>query len=375
MRADDADRVARIVEQHALRVYHVGRVATVQRWLRWFEDKGLLQRYRAIAVLAAWLHVLTGNLPAAERAARAAARQSFGRAAPRRSAATEGAAALLEAVLCRTGVEQMRADAETALTWLPTGSPWLATAHLLLGIAQLLADDPRLADATLTSAFEVAEDAGATVTASVALAERATLAMGREDWSEADRLAERARSIVREAGLDHYVTSTLVYAVTARIALHRGQVGRAREDLARAQCLRPQLTDSLWFLAVQTRLQLVRCSIALTDVAAARTMLREVGDLLRRRPAVGSLAGDAEQLRAQLDLVCGDAIGASSLTAAELRLLPQLVTHRSLGEIAGRLHVSPSTIKTQAIAIYRKFGVSSRSQAIQRAQELGLLGS
>src|SRR4029453_6725640 len=160
-----------------------------------------------------------------------------------------------------------------------------------------------------------------------------------------------------------------------RIALHRGQVGRAREDLARAQCLRPQLTDSLWFLAVQTRLQLVRCSIALTDVAAARTMLREVGDLLRRRPAVGSLAGDAEQLRAQLDLVCGDAIGAASLTAAELRLLPQLVTHRSLGEIAGRLHVSPSTIKTQAIAIYRKFGVSSRSQAIQRAQELGLLGS
>jgi LuxR family maltose regulon positive regulatory protein len=66
-------------------------------------------------------------------------------------------------------------------------------------------------------------------------------------------------------------------------------------------------------------------------------------------------------------------IGSSSLAEAELRLLPRLATHHSFREIGEQLHVPPHTVKMQAIAIYRKLGVSSRSQAIQRAQHLGLL--
>jgi ATP/maltotriose-dependent transcriptional regulator MalT len=31
-------------------------------------------------------------------------------------------------------------------------------------------------------------------------------------------------------------------------------------------------------------------------------------------------------------------------------------------------------VKTQAISIYRKLGVSSRSEAVHHAQQLGLLG-
>jgi LuxR family transcriptional regulator, maltose regulon positive regulatory protein len=37
------------------------------------------------------------------------------------------------------------------------------------------------------------------------------------------------------------------------------------------------------------------------------------------------------------------------------------------------LFLSPHTIKSQAIAIYRKLGAASRSQAVTRARELGLL--
>jgi LuxR family maltose regulon positive regulatory protein len=39
-----------------------------------------------------------------------------------------------------------------------------------------------------------------------------------------------------------------------------------------------------------------------------------------------------------------------------------------------QLYVSQHTVKTQALSIYRKLGVSSRSQAVQRLQELGLGG-
>jgi LuxR family maltose regulon positive regulatory protein len=54
-----------------------------------------------------------------------------------------------------------------------------------------------------------------------------------------------------------------------------------------------------------------------------------------------------------------------SLTPAELRVLRQLATHRSLGEIAQHLHVSRSTVKTQVAAIYSKLDVSSRAEAVE----------
>jgi hypothetical protein len=43
-------------------------------------------------------------------------------------------------------------------------------------------------------------------------------------------------------------------------------------------------------------------------------------------------------------------------------------------EIGERLDLSRHTVKTQAMSIYRKLGVSSRSQAIQRLQEISLVG-
>ena len=67
-----------------------------------------------------------------------------------------------------------------------------------------------------------------------------------------------------------------------------------------------------------------------------------------------------------------DMLGASSLTTAELRLLPLLPTHLSMAEIGERLTVSRHTVKTHAHSIYRKFGVSSRREAISRMHQLGL---
>ena len=79
-------------------------------------------------------------------------------------------------------------------------------------------------------------------------------------------------------------------------------------------------------------------------------------DLLRRRPGLGTLVGEARALQARLSRERGSSVpGASALTAAELRVLPLLSTHLSFPEIAGAL------------------GASSRSQAVAGARELGLL--
>ena len=102
--------------------------------------------------------------------------------------------------------------------------------------------------------------------------------------------------------------------------------------------------------------------------------MQEIDELLGRRPGLGTLVGEAKQLRDQLATVRGPGtLGASALTGAELRLLPMLCTHLSVSEIAAELFLSPHTIKSQVYSLYRKLGTKSRSQAVTRARELGLV--
>jgi LuxR family transcriptional regulator, maltose regulon positive regulatory protein len=54
--------------------------------------------------------------------------------------------------------------------------------------------------------------------------------------------------------------------------------------------------------------------------------------------------------------------------------VPLLSTHLSFREMGERLHISQHTVKSQALSVYRKLGVSSRSQAIQCIQQTGLPG-
>jgi len=61
------------------------------------------------------------------------------------------------------------------------------------------------------------------------------------------------------------------------------------------------------------------------------------------------------------------------VTAAEIRLLPLLPTHLSAAEIAAELALSRHTIKSRMKSLYRKLDASTRSQAVARARDVGLL--
>jgi LuxR family maltose regulon positive regulatory protein len=154
--------------------------------------------------------------------------------------------------------------------------------------------------------------------------------------------------------------------------LHRGDVLEGRELVTRAARLRPLLTYALPVVSAQALVEMARVYIALADPAGAQTVLRQLRDILQQRPRLGILPERVAELRQQLDTIREEALGASSLTTAELRLLPLLSTHLSFWEIGERLYVSRHTVKTQASSIYRKLGVTSRSEAIRRSYELGL---
>jgi LuxR family maltose regulon positive regulatory protein len=124
--------------------------------------------------------------------------------------------------------------------------------------------------------------------------------------------------------------------------------------------------------AMQCRYLLARTQLILGDTAAARVLLSE---------AFASDTNDATTLRDLTDkawqqieaMSLGFAHGASALTTAELRVLQYLPTYLSFEQIGKELFVSRNTVKSQAIAAYRKLGVTSRTEAVERAQALGLV--
>jgi LuxR family maltose regulon positive regulatory protein len=129
------------------------------------------------------------------------------------------------------------------------------------------------------------------------------------------------------------------------------------------------------FLAVRVRLQLAKVHWARGDHTAARHLLREVDDILLRRPALGALVDEVLEIRRILTSSPQvGATGGSPLTPAELRMLPYLQTHLTIREIGERLFVSRNTVSSEVSSIYRKLGVSSRSDAVQQATAIGLLG-
>jgi len=371
--AGDADQVARLVTACTLPAYAGGRLETVDRWFQWFDDHGLIENYPSVAVLGAVLRAVMGQPAAAERWAAAAERVSVEAPLPDGST-MESWRAQLRAFLCRKGVGQMRRDAEIARDGLAPGSQWRASALALEGVSWLLEGEPERADPILAHAVEVGRDTGAAPAVAAALAERAIVAIRRGEWGDAENVAEQGLAILWDGHLQDYGPGAIVHALVARTAAHRGDLSRARESLGQAARLRPQLTYAMPFLAVQTLLELARAYLALADAAGARVVLREAGAILRLRPDLGRLPREADELRSTLDTFRVESVGASSLTTAELRLVPLLSTHLSFREIGERLHVSRHTVKTQAISVYRKLGVSSRSEAIDRVQAIGLVG-
>jgi LuxR family transcriptional regulator, maltose regulon positive regulatory protein len=371
--AADVERVAALVTAHGQSEYQRGRAVTVERWLDWLGQHESLERVPEVAALGAWLSAIHGQPGTAERWADAAQQGVSEPAFRGDQASIELLLALLRASRCRQGVEQMLADAQLAVDGFGRTSSWWPTAAFLLALARLLAGDETPAEDLFAEVAETAAATGAWNAVSMALAEQGLLAIRRGDWSEAEAHTNQASLVMHRSGMEDYPLNALVYATAARVAVHRNEDSQADDLLARAQRLRPRLTHALCALSIHARLELARTYAARVDIPGARTLLREAGALLRRGPDFGTLAAQAEELDERLDSAAARAPGASTLTTAELRLLPLLATHLTFPEIGARLYVSRNTVKSQVTSVYRKLDVTSRSEAVNRARDLGLI--
>jgi hypothetical protein len=160
---------------------------------------------------------------------------------------------------------------------------------------------------------------------------------------------------------------------------HRGgqqhqQAGKRDEQADDASADSPParhlLTYALPYLAVQARIELIRVQLAPADPAGARTLMREVDELLRRRPDLGSVTGEAKTLHTRLSNIPGcrtSAVPAPPGIGADRRRAAPAADARHASVVPGdrgEMLLSPHTIKSQAVSICRKLDAASRSQAV-----------
>ncbi len=362
--AGDVGRVAELAERLAVSACGRGRLDALERWLDLVPDDDV-ENHPDLCIAASWLYALRGRAGNAQHWADTALR-GLGGDDPRRG--------LLQGLRCRDGAEQMLEDTNAAGEGLPPGHPWRPAAVLGRAAALLLAGDSARAESELVLAVELATAAGATELTILGLCLRSLLAGGEHERDDAEAFAAEAASVAAIEPSALSLVALLLDVVGARNAARRGEPAEAAAALERAEVLLSLATPAVPWLAAYALLELARVRLALADAAGARTLLRRVSDIFRVRPRLGVLVEHYAELdRRTHALDEPEGRWASSLTPAEQRLLPLLATHLSFREIGERLYVSRNTVKTQAIAVYRKFGVTSRSAAVERAVVLGLI--
>ena len=371
LNTSERDRCIQLTAQLMLPTYLAGQLSTVLRWLSVLGDDAI-EEYPPLAVLAGWVMALSGRATEAQRWAAVVDAASFDLVPVDGTASFDSSRAMLRALMCPAGPEQALADARLAVELEPPWSAWRDQALAVLGEALLIAGDP---DRAVASFAAVAATSGSSDSLVISESELALLAMDRGQWTEAAEHLDAAHVAIAEHRMHDYATSVLAFAGAARLAVHRGDRQEARRQLTLAMRARLTCTLVLPGLAVRLRLQLAKVYWALADHATARHLLREIDDVLLHRPALGTLVDEVSEFRGMVtSRAQAGSTGSSPLTAAELRLLPYLQTHLSTREIAERLFVSRNTVNSHVGSIYRKLGVSSRSDAVHHATEVGLLG-
>lgn len=365
-KAGDVERFVQLMEQLVKTRFASGHVADVLLWMDWLDANTSLDRYPSLAAIGALVMAQEGRTLDTDRWLEAASQRPV-------DSDTKTIILLVRAAGTRAGMSQMFKDLDAAQNAAEPGSRWLPAIKVTRGLAHVMRDETEEAERCFVEAARLGMENASLGSVVLALGQRALIAIGRQDWDHASTLSQQAVSIIDENGLDGYQVSGLALIAAARCARHSNDIGKTNSLLARAALVRPRLSAAIPGESVQILGEMARAYVELSDVVGARALIREADDILIERPGLGVLAEKLDTLRSSLAALGPGTIGLSALTKAELRVLPLLATNLSFPEIGEQLYISRHTVKTQAMSIYRKLGTSSRSEAVTKAYNAGLL--
>jgi LuxR family maltose regulon positive regulatory protein len=364
----DAELAARSIWAVAPAYSTEGRIATLHAWLDHFDDE-TISSSPELALSAAVTALTDGDGARLIRWSTTAT--SLIAAAPDPDPMLVGIAEMLR--LSGDAAEDLGVVADTAAAFrerMPERSIWRTYGSMLEGLAAYLIGDRERAKTVLDASVS-GGGTPAPSPQSISRGALALIALDRDRDADAALAVTEALSRIELYGLHGYRGSAVPFAAAALVRGRQGATDAARWVDAAEALIDSEVQVNSWYEAT-IRITLARAKMVLGDPASARSLLQEANVLRESHPEAVVLGEWLDAAREELD--AGGGPGERwPLTPAERRLLHLLPTHLSFPEIADQLIVSTNTVKTQARSIYRKLGVSSRSEAVECARVAGML--
>jgi LuxR family maltose regulon positive regulatory protein len=286
------------------------------------------------------------------------------------SPSLSAAVSFVRCMLGAEGIDGVLRDSTAARQGGPS-NPWWGRATLIQGTAYSMLGQFDLAREALEDALLHLTDAP--TFEAVGLSHLAFVNLHDHDLGEARRLVDRALGIADRHHLQGVVAAISVYAVGALVAARSG----SRDEALKCESITRTMLEHLGRVsprtAVLSYLALAQTWLALGDPGQARLLAHDAQRARRRDSSATFLNEELDRVMDQLDKAALTAATVIPLTAAEMRVLVLLPSHLSLQEIAGELLISRNTAKSHSVSIYRKLGVTSRSDAVAEARRIGLV--
>jgi LuxR family maltose regulon positive regulatory protein len=192
--------------------------------------------------------------------------------------------------------------------------------------------------------------------------------------TRAQELADAARSLGTRGGVSEMPPSALAYMAAGAVSAARGQLPEARSALEHAVRFRSRTPAISPLVTVEAMAMLTQVLLDIGDRSAAAALVDQTRLLLTSLPDPAEVVRTRQE-RFERQAAVGQKAAslADPLTEREEAVLHLLQGTLSIREIGQELHLSANTIKTHAQAIYRKLGVSTRHDAVQRGHEADIL--
>ena len=249
-----------------------------------------------------------------------------------------------------------------------------AVADINLGLALSFGGDLTGAETALRNGLRRLPGDGWSIPHAIGLGHLALVRLDQGYVDEAEAIAADAERHVAADRIDEAPATSAAVLARGRLLELRGDLAAAGAACARAVVLarrggrRLELADALIALARLNRRR--------GAYDQARTAAREARRVVASCPDPGKLAGLlARTERAlQLDTTRRPVPAADpDLSERELAILRLLAGELSQREIGSHLYVSFNTVKSHTRSIFRKLGVTTRADAVDRGRELDLL--
>ena len=367
--AEAYSEAVELIETFWIRYANTWRYDTVLAWLGQLPDEVLTSKVHLL-LIQAWVLSLSARQAEAARAIGAIERLGDLGAGPLRDGFSSAGASLtmLRAAFPWGDVGVQLEHGRRVVELEGTGSPWRPLACWALGAGLYFEGERDEADQWFAESAALAPASAQWLSGTSSLAYRSLIAGERGRVDEQRTLAESAAQFGREHGTEEAV-GTVPLAVGASLAAR----GRPKEAL-------PQIEHGVALARVFGQpIQVAHALLgqapvlgALGEHKAAAAARVEARSVLEHCPDPGILAETLSTLERPAQIrraPCEDL----KLTQREHRVLKLLHGDLSERDIGRELYVSHSTVHSHVRSIYRKLAVRSRTEALGRGRELGLL--